>query len=202
MSESEEVFLSIDVDFWEDPFEMARFVEPIVRNKRINVNAIMNHQQALQFVNKSNTNVLINIDTHSDLTTQDCCELNCGTWVSYVKWRKRGKYFWIRSHHDISTGNCNFSLSKKWNYDNDWNETKTEYNTKITPNDFNYKEVCICLSPTYSSKRVYDEARKLIKKYNVPYKKGKMCEDYAVRRINTNYKKPSSQALAALGGPL
>ncbi|KKW13214.1 MAG: hypothetical protein UY48_C0003G0036 [Candidatus Gottesmanbacteria bacterium GW2011_GWB1_49_7] len=70
------------------------------------VKVVMSHEKLLPAINRSGCTELWNVDYHSDLenavdTIQEpwrCDEVDCGTWVSFVHWRKTGKFVWVQPH--------------------------------------------------------------------------------------------------------
>ena len=125
-------YISIDIDFWgprwgvKETREDLRDTLKTALGRRIPVIAVMNHQQLLREVNGSQASRLINVDEHSDLAPADCDELNCGTWVSYVRWRRGGEYLWIRNTRELS-GSCNYGSWENWKADTDWWMARSEY---------------------------------------------------------------------------
>lgn len=93
------IFLSIDVDYFEGDEEVnLEDVADIVLTRVHNVSFVTNHQQMLNFVNRTDCTALINIDAHSDLVEiyknqYEMPLLSCGSWASFVK-QKRGMDFW------------------------------------------------------------------------------------------------------------
>ena len=174
-------YLSVDIDFFNDP-ELCRKQLRLLMNrigKRIPVLAVMNHQQMLLEVNASEARRLINIDQHSDLAEVGVSKLNCGTWISYVRWRKDGEYIWIRSHADYQ-GSCNGDDRGNWAKDVDWGPCSSQYikqeNIKVTAYLCDCVGVGICMSPAYASKAVTDVFREIVDQYGIPYRKGLMNE--------------------------
>ena len=103
-------YLSIDIDFWLKPAPAVACLERVIQYAKrchIPIQGVMNHQQMLREVNASVARRLVNIDEHSDLTDSGVFELECGTWVSYVKWRHEGSYLWIRNNQNTTYGSCN-----------------------------------------------------------------------------------------------
>lgn len=64
-------YVSIDMDFWESAKiadrSIRRFLDTIPSVPKI---AVMNHQQLLRHINSLPADVLVNVDTHSDLTDE------------------------------------------------------------------------------------------------------------------------------------
>lgn len=184
-------YLSIDVDYfnhttsYQDKYsvenELGTLLNTCVRNN-IPVIAVMNHQQMLPYVDSSKANSLINIDTHADLTDSFVNFLDCGTWVSYVSWRKRGSYTWIRAQRGYKEGNCNRPF--KWNTGTDWGSTEAiRHTTSI--NQFLLGDcvgVGLCMSPAYSFEEWVLIFRRLVKEFRIPYIKGDLTENKRVNR--------------------
>lgn len=194
-------FLSIDIDFWNESgkdcvdlmLENLNSVYKICRTNGIPLSAVANHNQMLSLVNDSKTNQLINIDYHSDLATNNVENLNCGTWVSYVKNRRNSKYKWL--HHNRAVyGDCNGSepifkgISDIEDYFNegevDWGEvTHREVSSPI----FDFRkminreiitQVCICESPSYTNDDIYEKFREWRKSKKIEYKRGLKYDNY------------------------
>lgn len=179
MAEHVPAYLSVDIDYWRDPEYAKAHLEALIKYAqadKIPIQTVMNHQQLLPFVNKSGARKLINIDEHSDVTCVPQ-NLHCGSWVSYVTWRTTGTYYWIRNSSSFS-GSCNCTNS--WDQGLDWAYRCTNYvkETVLAPVDYigGVVGVGICMSPWYSSLAVVETFRELVRKYNLPYKKGRMRE--------------------------
>jgi hypothetical protein len=173
-------YLSIDVDFWSDAvsaYDKLERLLQLARKRSIPVTAVMNHQQLLPHVNESKARRLVNVDMHSDFgDPTETYTLECGTWVSYVRWRKEGEYLWVRSL-SISEGNCN--SYQRWNSGTDWKRTKTIRRSQRQPLTGYLRAAVgmgICLSPGFASACVREATRMLIKQYEVPYTKGRKRE--------------------------
>lgn len=192
-------FLSIDIDYWnniehslnkDNPLQpkvtaLTDFLQELTdkaRERNIPISAVMNHQQMLPKVNRSEARTVINIDTHSDFVDTTVTELNCGTWLAYVHWRHEGNYFWIHAS-SADEGECNgdaiiFSdrgptrgLSDWFTYDHQRRETPI-----VDELLKECIEICVCSSPAYS----YDELIRVFhvwrKKNNISYQKG-LCDE-------------------------
>jgi hypothetical protein len=176
-------YLSIDIDYWNlgTSRDLDRELNSLLRlANNIPIIAVMNHQQLLPIINTSGANHLVNIDEHSDLTACDVNELECGTWVSYVTWRRTGTYLWIRSQKGTAYGSCN-GEDNSWNKGNDWKKAESKYinpdNLRLVKYLSNCVGIGICMSPNYANYDLMDIFRKVIKQYNIPYKKGVMREN-------------------------
>lgn len=85
-------YLSIDIDYW-DLAETTLEAKDLFRKIfRLGVPLVIvdDHQDLIEFVNKSAATKVINVDYHSDyanLTEKEFEELvpNCGTWIDYIK---------------------------------------------------------------------------------------------------------------------
>jgi hypothetical protein len=143
--------------------------------------AVMNHQQLVPYVNDSGANRLVNIDEHSDLADAEVKGLNCGTWVSYVRWRKKGEYLWIRNNRSTSLGHCNWGRgSNNWDAGTDWKKTGTRYPGKrlgMLPLLRGCVGVGLCMSPEWSTEPMIVLFRELVDEFGIPYKKGRMNEN-------------------------
>ena len=143
----------------------------------------MNHQQMLSFVDNSGASMLINVDEHSDVCNKNTDRFECGSWISYVNWRKQGEYFWIRNSRDLTHGSCNGQ--DPWNFDLDWNKVKSIY-SKQEIDLCKYLKGCVgiglCLSPCYCYNGAENIFRDMINKYNIPYKRGRRNEYFGAKR--------------------
>lgn len=197
-------FLSIDIDFWnylthapEIALENLNNLYKHCRTNSVPLTAVCNHNQMLPVVNRSDTNQLINIDYHSDLTTNNVDNLNCGTWVSYVKQRKQSKYKWLhRSHADDGECNGDYPIFKgcmtierefPGNVVVDWYDYShvelngVNFNVKKMFDRENVTQVCICESPAYTNEDILKEFKSWRKSYNIPYTRGSRWDAYEKR---------------------
>jgi hypothetical protein len=172
-------YLSIDIDFWNNLEAAERVLTKLLlRRGDIPTIAVMNHQQLLPMVNESNADVLVNIDEHSDLCDTSVSRFECGSWVSYVKWRKNGKYVWLRNNHGTAKGNCNHDASG-WDSGTDWLVTKSYFRGQWT-DLCKYLPDCVgiglCMSPSFSVCGAPELFRMLVKAFDLPYKRGRSKE--------------------------
>ena len=190
------LFLSVDIDFWAGRINEAllaeRYLDKVAaqcRTFNIPLNAVTNHQQMLPLVDASNATTLVNIDTHSDLAGDDVDELNTGTWVSYVKWRRNGHYHWIQGR-DIAWGECNgsspiFSPNGKHNYSlTDWGSLQRTYTLSlphpgrwIVGTTTRCVGVGVCLSPAWCSEDLSKVFHAWRKRWKVSYRRGRIEEE-------------------------
>lgn len=191
--------LSVDIDFWNyvpnSEKSLKRYLNglaSLAQKEKIPIIAITNHQQILKIANKSNARRIVNIDTHSDLSEQDVDELNCGTWVNYVKWRGRGEYVWIHKNHP-SGGECTVRheifphkgaarkiLSRKHLEINiDWKSIKHRCKAAPRPEKFDLSEIVVCMSPDYSDKELIKIFYEWKRQHGIRYLKGRMNESYS-----------------------
>ena len=191
-------YLSIDIDFWEDLSEdrlqkdLQRLVNEL--NKRqIPIVAVMNHQQLLPLVSDSSARRLVNVDQHSDLADTTVEKLDCGTWVSYVSWRKKGEYVWIR-RHSLDAGECNGGdpiFRERGGVDktlSDWKKLSTKRVRYLPPLKELLKGVVaagICLSPSFIPSENFNTVgpyekvfRRIVRQFKIPYKRGLRNEHY------------------------
>jgi hypothetical protein len=189
MKLNKKFYLSIDMDYFNEYVYVAeKTVNDIVfiaKKNHIPVHSVMNHQQLLPYANECGAKMLINVDRHSDLYHKKVQGLGCGSWVSYVDWRRTGSYLWIRDSL-IKAGSCNFKdpdisyeTYKKWNAFVDWKQSST---VRILPKNLNIDMsrcvgVGICMSPWYSLCCVSEIFRKIVVKNKLPYKKGNRLEN-------------------------
>ena len=191
-------YLSIDIDFWEDlskdylQKDLHRLVTEL--NKRqVPIIAVMNHQQLLPHVSESGARRLVNVDQHSDLADFIVEKLDCGSWVSYVSWRKKGEYVWIR-RHSLEAGECNGGdpiFRERGGVDktlSDWKKLSTKRVRYLPPLKELLKGVVaagICLSPSFIPSSSFQDVggfekvfRRIVRQFKIPYKRGLRNEHY------------------------
>ena len=181
-------YLSVDIDYWVDLdplrmlFEVGRLLEE--RPESVPVTAVMNHQQLLWNVNRSEARRLINIDYHSDIREQTIGELHCGSWVSYVTWRTEGEDIWVRPSDDSSLGACNSSLY--WNDLTDWQKTRGLFRDPKRFSLHTLLKGCtgigLCMSPAFVKPKARELFLALVKEYKLPYRSGDVTEFSGVTR--------------------
>ena len=91
-------YLSIDLDYWcqrKSALPPDAFFDKVLGLK-LPICLAPLHHQLLDHINNSGCRHLINVDAHSDLSNTKAVKwrLNEGTWVNYVKWKKRGTFEW------------------------------------------------------------------------------------------------------------
>lgn len=191
-------YLSIDIDFWndEDPWVLWRDLNKIILRAYesrpfIPVHAVMNHQQLTPLVSKSGAKKLVNIDMHSDLADTNVRYFECGTWVSYVDWRKKGEYLWIY-RHDLDDGECNGD-NPIFHCDNrarqkisDWKKVACKRVQQLPPMKQildGVIQIGISLSPSWRDRDFEDVFQTLIHYWRIPYTKGRRNEhDFRVAK--------------------
>lgn len=194
------IFLSIDFDFWnydQDLFiDHVRYFIKYAEKKRIDVTAVTNHQQMLRYVDASDARILFNLDTHSDLVTKKVSIFDCGSWVSYVKWRRLGTYIWMHAG-SLNDGDCSSFRGgdffghhdKKIDYtETDWRQLK-----RISvQNELNQmsisRRLCgampyvsaisFCTSPGYTNHSLFKLGKNLLQFYNIPILRGRLDEKF------------------------
>jgi hypothetical protein len=188
-------FLSIDIDFWNDGIIADKVYDYLdrlcfkLKSKRIPMIAVMNHQQMLRLVNDSKARRLINIDMHSDLAGENVNALSCGTWVSYVRWRRAGgHYLWLH-RHSAWEGDCNqdppiFREGVTVRSISDWGLV-AHRRVKAAPgwDWLSERKICdfsLVLSPLYCDRDLEPVFRAIVKEYKIPYLKGVRHEDNRV----------------------
>jgi len=206
-------FLSIDMDFWNGrdcfeetiPDQVYGYLNRLcsdLKNRRIPMSAVMNHQQMLRMVNNSKANTLINIDMHSDLASSEVQVLNCGTWVSYVKWRRQaGHYLWLH-RHSAWHGECNLgddmggpifeenSIVRRSM--TDWGVIQHR-KVKRAPQwawlkKRNPVEFSLVLSPHYVDRDLEPVFRQIVKDFRLPYIKGIRHEQHARQDVRPPFR--------------
>lgn len=170
------IFLSIDLDFWLTPEPALKSIADVMKyaaEHNIPLNVMMNHQQMLPHVNHSAARTLVNLDQHSDARDVRVDRFDCGSWISYVNWRKDGQFVWAKNNPDMARGNCNWKFNAPWNQNIGWGLTRAD----ILDQKFNIHDLLkdafgigICLSPAYTYKQVYDAVRPILK--GLPYQPG------------------------------
>jgi len=193
-------YLSIDVDYWQykEYHKAKKQLENLLQHRRnIPTIVVMNHQQLLPYVNSSGADTLVNIDEHSDLCSRDVNSLDCGSWVSFVKWRHSGRYMWYRNRHNDSFGNCNLRewnyQCQKWDGGSDWKKTSSVYDKSLKIDSFLKRcvGIGICISPGFCSEWAPKLCKDLVHLYGLDYRKGRMNENYRrwVRPTNVRGRK-------------
>lgn len=195
-------YLSLDLDFFNAAGEGDRptflrlvdehldRVAKFVKRRGVPCVAVMNHQQMLRFVDDSGCDTLLNVDTHSDLAEADVTEFSCGTWVSYVSWRKKGRYVW---HHGYTAyrGDCSGNVNlfrPRPRFErgqlSGWNDVIHRRSIKMPALTNNITSIGVCLSPSYVdyAKETGDMLRDWVKKHNIRYVKGRLDEHFAFTR--------------------
>lgn len=189
-----QTFLSIDVDYWSlghrnPSISLDDFLRKITigaRSKGIPISAVMNHNQMLRKVCMSPARRLYNIDTHSDLASSNVSNYNCGTWISYITWRREGEYIWHCPPHQKSFGDCNggeniFTDKRVKKHLSDWGNVDRVASSVIAPVDELLKdcvEICVCMSPCYSDGVDIESFRRWKNSFKIPYQKGTLNERY------------------------
>jgi hypothetical protein len=104
------VYLSVDLDYWganenDKPF-CTRFINRLF-SLNVPILVVREHHHMLTDVNNSGCSHIEHVDYHSDLVDwpregkkftdlqyDSRMNLNCGSWLSYVMWRRRGSIRW------------------------------------------------------------------------------------------------------------
>lgn len=95
-------YLSVDLDYWQEHStdrSMLRFVDRCLSLK-VPTLLVSDHHWLIDHVNQYRADRLINVDYHDDITQRPNRDrdsdfpLDCGNWVSHVKWRRRASYEW------------------------------------------------------------------------------------------------------------
>jgi hypothetical protein len=181
-------YLSIDIDYWTDStiekfiWSLGKFL--VDKPKEIPITAVMNHQQLLWNVNRTPVQRLINFDFHSDLVSADVKELHCGSWVSYVHWRRWGEYIWVRPKEDPSMGSCNGEVH--WNEATDWKAAKSLIrdpdHVRLQAFYRNCRGIGVCMSPAFINKSMQEAFLQIIAANKIPYRPGDPTEHISVER--------------------
>lgn len=173
-------YLSIDIDYWTNPDRMVSAVTSvagIAKSQRIPLVAVMNHQQLLPHVNAAQADRLVNIDWHSDVSGM-APRLHCGSWISYVTWKRAGTYLWVRPIPGLD-GDCN-SWGRRWDAGIGWLGSCT---VEVPPRELRVADwtsdccgIGLCLSPAFAGNAVQSSFRQLLSKFNIKLKKGTLHE--------------------------
>lgn len=196
-------YLSLDLDFFN---AAGKGVEPtfcnlvenrleavgrFIRRHNIPATAVMNHQQMLRFVNESGCDTLLNVDSHSDLAERNVDEFNCGTWVTFVDWRSKGRFVW---HHGFATyyGDCSGDANlfgekqtpKYRSKTSGWKAVEHVRSEVMPALTRDITHIGVCLSPSYVDfvDLSYDMMMSWCRKYDVPYVRGRRDEHFSVLR--------------------
>lgn len=203
-------FLSVDIDFWVGSKNVS--IEPSLdvflaqltsaaQKQHIPITAVDSHQQMLPLVNASTARTLINIDAHSDLTDDKIDFLQCGTWVSFVKWRKEGQYCWITNPCMKNEGDCNgdapiFCPRSIRSDLSDWKQLSRNVRKNLPPIEqliANCTEISVCKSPRYAEqaeKSIFDNWLKYYQIKYLPYRGPKKSVLFGGDLENTPCKPP------------
>lgn len=181
-------YLSIDIDYWTDStipkfvWELGKFL--IDRPRDIPITAVMNHQQLLWNVNRTHVQRLVNLDFHSDLVGCGTSNLHCGSWVSFVQWRKWGEYIWVRPKEDPSMGAC--SRSGAWHKYTDWKKatsvTRNPERMNLRTLYRNCMGIGLCMSPAFINKEMQMAFTLLVTEHRIPYREGDWTEHKSEKR--------------------
>lgn len=195
-------YFSLDLDFFNAAGRSARplflglvkhnleCVAEFVRRRKVPCVAVMNHQQMLRFVDESGCDTLLNVDTHSDLAKADIEDFSCGTWVSYVKWRKTGKYVW---HHGYTayrgdcSGGANLFCARprhERGQMSGWMDVDHKKTVRMPTLSNDITAVGICLSPSFVDfpEETGELLRDWTKRHGIPYVRGRLFEHFSVPR--------------------
>jgi hypothetical protein len=102
-------YLSVDIDYWDKAKQRAactRFIRKVL-GLGVPTLVVLSHEELLGDANRSKCTRIEHVDYHSDVADWpespcDCSLHPCphnlrvdeGTWLSFVKWRKRGELLW------------------------------------------------------------------------------------------------------------
>lgn len=188
-------YLSLDFDYWRGEWKAhgkKNIIQLIKRARKrdIPITAVMNHQQMLREINELTADRLVNVDEHADISDAGVDVLNCGTWVSYVRWRRGAEYLWIRNSRGSSLGDCNGS-GPHWNSGHDWRRARSQYGgAKLDL--LSYLRGCVgiglCLSPEFSTGDMADFFRDIVSEFDIPYRKGRNDECNLARTLKPPFR--------------
>lgn len=207
--------VSIDIDYWNfwstytQEKHLRRYLDHAVRTaqqKCVPIVAITNHQQILKWANKSKARRILSIDTHSDLRDNGCDELDCGSWVSYVKWRKEGEFHWIHKgrsdYGDCNGGRVIFQDRRRvkksfkkylWDPESEycvveWKKVRHRRAAPPKLDNLDITEIVVCESPTYSDGNLIEIFQEWRKEHNIPYLRGRKDENFGRKITPQEYK--------------
>lgn len=126
-----QTYLSIDLDFWNQGRKSFPHMRKFLRQAKDSVSSknlliVDSHEELLPHVNESGCDNLINVDWHSDISNRfdptrrekAWKDLNCGTWVTFVKFRRTGMFTWIHPYKATersARGYCHYPHTPKHN---------------------------------------------------------------------------------------
>jgi hypothetical protein len=193
--------LSIDLDYWRTVTPtMLSFLRKCLA---LNVPKVLTkfHHQLLPFVNKHRASILINIDYHADFCEDDrnkhnriiLPELNCGTWVNHVKWRKQGTFIWVcpnkKDCYEQGEGRCDSSRDHETdpfvNDNNGWHRREIRVGLKGIDLQ-RVKAIGFALSPDYIWTRVrrnYDQIQNVMPQLQDEWIENEHQEDERVFKV-------------------
>lgn len=102
----EKLYLSVDLDFWNflSAKSMIKVLEQIRDSGKLRI-IVDNHKNLLPSIDKSRCTTIVNVDTHSDIFSQEDMEdyeknysdhlINCGNWANHVSEEIREHYIWM-----------------------------------------------------------------------------------------------------------
>ncbi|MEK6833164.1 MAG: hypothetical protein AABY32_03885 [Nanoarchaeota archaeon] len=99
------VYLSIDLDFWSEYSSRKssdRFFNKII-NLDLPLLVVDSHEEIVDHVNTSGANILINMDSHSDIIgfyglddkKEELSSREEYNWANHVSWRANGSFVWL-----------------------------------------------------------------------------------------------------------
>lgn len=156
-----QAYLSIDLDFWKEHCDSRSSTNFFNKVFALNVPMlfVIEHEELLKDINKSKTNVLYNVDYHSDLCSNNELKKNekptDGSWVNYVTWQKKGEYYWICPSYEMcyeeQNGTCCGTKGLdpfKHKKESTWKSI--EVTQKLNTIDWRtIKKIGVCLSPCF-----------------------------------------------------
>jgi hypothetical protein len=192
-------YLSVDLDYWflhaTQRSSMLFFRKLLALNKPIVV--VKDHQRLLRDINENwpRDNVLVNIDFHSDISSEiyDILDkrLSCANWADFVHHRFYGHYIWVYPSYEICferrSGMCDTdNLPFSGEYRNRWRRLSH----MSGPNRVNLNTVDrigVAISPMYCKiKTVQSVLNDLL---NIPV--SEPCLDYAFAAMARKHSKPT-----------
>jgi hypothetical protein len=161
----------------EKPTEMLDYLDYLLTLK-IPISFFVFHHEILKDINQiENLDTLFNIDFHSDLADnnwpRESLKLNEGTWVNFVRFRKRGTFFWL--YPDISCykrdGRCDVRRNPFLRNCQEicgWEKTSRRCVSLLTRQEMkSVVKIGICISPNWINKEQRNEALKFFQKNNL-----------------------------------
>jgi len=174
-------YLSIDLDYWENPLKMERYLRKVLKIFP-QAKIFRHHHLMLKDINKIEPDRIVNVDYHTDLASsrdprRDRIELNEGTWGNFVK-GSREEFLWVypftactrgkNNRDDDFTGWCHGEGNPNPFFTKNpfpicqWRRTRRRKGR--LPNPKNFVAAAISLSPQYTHHKVLKRFKEFYEK--------------------------------------